>query len=418
MPTHQHYNSRKKQFVHVVAQYLPTIGGAEKYCASISENLISNNYSVNVYTSRLYTRVDWRNELPSRDEINNVPIRRFSALKRGPITWRLLRWCKNRYEIQPRLFYELGLMLAEGPVCPVLTAAILRAAPQIKLLHIFGLYSAMAWQVAELATFVNKPLIITPFSHQETGNLTMIWKQRALNRADQVITMTNQEKVYLAREHGIPAHKVTVISPGINPADYPQFPTEECRHKLDIPDSAFVVMFLGRKEEGKGIATLLASCQELHRRGHDMVCLLFVGPDTPYSQKLLSDYSLHKKMVNLGSVDEKTKLFALNACDCLVLPSRSESFGIVLIEAWAVGKPVIAAYSAATAELIAEDQDGYLFPYGAVLELADRLEALLTNPARAAKLGINGQKKVLTHFTMREKADQMAQLYSSVLRKD
>jgi glycosyltransferase involved in cell wall biosynthesis len=306
-------------------------------------------------------------------------------------------------------------MLAEGPVCPFLTLAFLREARKLNLVHIFGLYSAMAWQVAELANLAQTPLVITPFTHRETQNLQMLWKRRALNSAAHVITMTNQERAYLTRQYGISDRRISVISPGIEPANYPRLDKSTCRNQLKIPQSAFVVMFLGRKEKNKKISTLLASWEELQRRGYTSVYLLLVGPDTPYAEKSLMKHVSSKRFLNLGSVDEATKITALNACDCLVLPSRSESFGIVFLEAWVVGKPVIAARSEATAELISPDQNGELFEVGAVNELVDKLEFLISNPIQGIAMGAKGRSKVLANFTVQVMSAKIARLYDSIM---
>jgi len=299
----------------------------------------------------------------------------------------------------------------------MLTTAILKDMRRVALVHVFGLYSAMAWQVIELAKLLRRPLIITPFTHQETGNLQMIWKQRALGAAEHIVAMTNQEKIYLAQQFNIPDQRISVVSPGINPVDYKQLDQKECRRQLEIPDSAFVLLFLGRKDEEKGLSTLFAAREELHRRGHTSAYLLLVGPDTHYSQEFLRHFSSNDRIKDLGAVDEKTKLIALNACNCLVLPSRSESFGIVLLEAWAVGKPVVVARSAATAELVVDGKDGYLFQADSALELADQLEALMLDPTQATFMGDFGKKKVLADFTTQSMGARMSKIYDSIVGK-
>lgn len=404
------------QYLHVVAQYPPTTGGAERYCASVSEALAVLGYAVQVFTSRLQNRDTWQNELPRIDMINNVPIRRFSALHRGRITWRFFHWCKKRYAIRPRLSYELGLMLGEGPVCPALPTTFLGEASQFGVVHVFGLYSALAWQVVELSRLRNRPIVVTPFTHRETDNLQMIWKQRALHSAVHLIAMTHQEQVYLSKRFDIPEKRISVVSPAISVSNYKKLSSLECRNQLGIPDSAFVIMFLGRKEENKGIPTLIAAWQELIRRGNTFAYLLLVGPDSLYSQRLLFGCSQQEGFLNLGVVNEKTKLIALNACDCLVLASRSESFGIVLLEAWAVGKPVVAARSAAASELISPGQNGLLFEVGSVAQLADQLEALTLDPTYGSAMGQEGMSGVLADFTLQAMGAKIANIYEGLSR--
>lgn len=401
--------------VHVSAGYPPAIGGAENYCATVSESLAGRGYRIEVFTSRLRSRFRWQNELPPHAVVNSVRVRRFGVLPRGPITWRWFHWSQRGYAARPRPIYELGLMMGEGPVCPGLAPALTAQRTSTTVVHVFGLYSAMAWYTAVLANWLRIPLVITPFTHREAHNLDMAWKQRALAGAASVIAMTHQERGYLIEEIGLDPRRVHVVSPALDLAHYAVAAGPAARARLGLDQTAFVVLFLGRQEENKELATLLAACSGAARRGREAFTLVLAGPKTPYAERLLREPPAN--VVNLGEVDEAAKLDALNACDCLVLPSRSESFGIVLLEAWAVGKPVIAAESAATTELVAAGRDGFLFPVGNAEILADRLTLLLDQPGLARELGQNGRQRVLTKHVSEALGEKMAAVYESIARR-
>jgi glycosyltransferase involved in cell wall biosynthesis len=81
------------------------------------------------------------------------------------------------------------------------------------------------------------------------------------------------------------------------------------------------------------------------------------------------------------------------------MPSRTDSFGIVYMEAWLCGKPVIGARAGGVPAVISDEQDGLLVDFGAVADLASKIKTLLVNPGLAARFGQAGRAKVLADYT-------------------
>ena len=102
---------------------------------------------------------------------------------------------------------------------------------------------------------------------------------------------------------------------------------------------------------------------------------------------------------HLGQLSEEEKWDAVDAADVVALPSRTESFGIVFLEAWARGKPVIGARAGAVPQVINDGDDGLLVEFGDAAGLAEALEKLLDAPAQAAEMGQRGREKVLQMYT-------------------
>jgi glycosyltransferase involved in cell wall biosynthesis len=402
-----------RQFLHVVAQYPPVPGGAERYCANASETLASNGYPILVYTSRLASRERWENELPREETRHGVSIRRFSVLQRGPITWRFYHYCRKRYARQASLLAEVGQMWAEGPVCPWLPLDFWRKRRRFELIHVFGLYSAMAWQAYLLARQARVPLVTTPFVHLDPPtSIRMRWQRQALQGSDHLIALTDQEKQHLHEQYRIPDARVSVVSPGVDLARFSTRDKAECRRQLGMPENDFVALCLGRKEEHKGLDVLIQALDKLRCRDGAPCRLLLAGPDTPYSQHLLSSVGLDRGVVDLGTVDESTKLACLNACDCLAFPSRSESFGIVITEAWAMAKPVVVARLGSTSEMVSDEVDGLLCDPGSSDDLARAMGTLRDNPERAIAMGSAGKEKVRRRYTVDVMRSKLEELYT------
>ena len=103
-------------------------------------------------------------------------------------------------------------------------------------------------------------------------------------------------------------------------------------------------------------------------------------------------------LLDLGYLNEEEKRDAFAACDIFVLPSRYDSFGIVYLEAWRCGKPVIGAKVGAIPEVIEEDRDGLLVEFGDVEQLTSKMLYLLNHPDLCKEMGENGRRKVIERF--------------------
>ena len=109
----------------------------------------------------------------------------------------------------------------------------------------------------------------------------------------------------------------------------------------------------------------------------------------------------------------------LNKAAMLVLPTSdktAETFGAVLIEAWATGIPVISANNPAPAKLINESKGGMLFERTNVIELANCINFLLLNFQEAKKMGKNGKLYVSKFFSFEENAKKLIELYKNVIK--
>ena len=93
------------------------------------------------------------------------------------------------------------------------------------------------------------------------------------------------------------------------------------------------------------------------------------------------------------------------------MPSRTDSFGIVYLEAWLNRKPVVAAHAWGVSDLITDGEDGLLAPFGDVPALAQALADLLADPARRAAMGLRGEQKVYQFHTWERKYALVRELY-------
>ncbi len=402
--------------LHVTHQYPPALGGSERYIADISEELVRRGHQVDVFTSRSLDFHTWCNELAPFEVRNGVNVHRFRSVQRRQAYWQVLHFGARRYWQSRARLYELLIFLGGGPLCPGMFWNLLSRGASYDLIHLNCLvYAPVAYGYAA-ARVRGVPVVTTPHAHAEQEITYNVGYQRAvLHGSDHILADTPGERVFLM-DLGLDASRITVGGTGLKPEDYPLQDKAEARSRLGVPLDAFVVLFLGRKAEYKGFDLTLEACRALQPH-HPEVLLLAVGPGTAYSRELLACYKDVPGFRDLEVVSEEVKVTALNACDCLMLPSSGEAFGIVFLEAWISGKPVIGARTAAVSTVIKEGQDGLLVEPGSVNELINRLAYLIENPTLSYQMGRAGQTKVLERYTVSRLSDVVEGTYLRLLRR-
>ncbi len=405
------------RFLHVTHQYPPAIGGSEKYIADLSEALVARGHQVDVFTTRAKDYHSWRAELPPFDCQNGVTVYRFASLRRGPMTWRMLHFGLRNYWRTRSRRYEPFIFLGGGPNSAGMAWAMWRRAGQYDLIHLNCLVYTHVVYGYRIAKRLGLPVVMTPHAHIEQEQTYNIGFQRAaLLGADHVIADTTAERDRFL-ELGVNPWQVSVSGVGLNLAAYRHdMDTAAARKKLNLLPDAFIVLFLGRKVQYKGWDMALEAYTAI-REQYPHLHFLAVGPETDDSARLWPRYQHTPGIHVMGKVSEADKLAALQACDCLILPSAGEAFGIVFLEAWLMGKPVIGLRTQAVSSLVQHGYDGLLAEPGNPADLTALLAHLVTNPHLARQMGRRGRQKVLQHYTTAHIANKTEAIYMQTLRR-
>jgi glycosyltransferase involved in cell wall biosynthesis len=404
------------RLLHVTQRYPPAIGGAEKYIADLSEELVQRGHQVDVVTSRALDLHTWKNELPPSECLNGVRVYRYRSLQRRAWVWEMLHFGLRNYWRTRARRYEPLIFLGGGPLSPGMFRAIASRGRNYDLIHLNCLvYSHVAYGYW-LARRLGVPAVITPHAHAGQEVTYNIGYQRdAMFGCDHVIADTPAERDLLL-SLGLASWQVSIGGTGLHPEQYREGDSREARRQLGLPEDGFVVLFLGRKSDYKGLDVALGAVAGLQSQ-YPNALFLAVGPETEYSKELWAHYQGMDGLHVQGAVSDDDKLAALRACDCLVLPSIGEAFGIVFLEAWIMGKPVVGARTPAVSSVIDEGQDGLLSAPGDGADLAACLSRLLTDPALARRMGANGRTKVLQRYTVPRITDRVEGIYLRVLRQ-
>jgi glycogen(starch) synthase len=382
--------------LHIPHAYWPVIGGAEHYCQRLSEELAARGHEVRVVTAdaespEVYYQFGVGRIGVAREMLNGVEVLRL------PFGGRLYRLGTSvPASVRPRLLRTMRKRFTR-----LLEREIDSFRPDVvgALPHLFVNVRA----VLELHRKQPLPLILVPLLHEHDPHWPVQELRTALSQAAAVIATTPSEAERLRTAYGVSQDRLFVTWMG---ADLPA-------HSFTSQPRPPRVLYLGRKALSKGLPLLLESMRTVWRRRPE-VELVLAGSRVPMTaevDRFLDALPAEERarIRSVDDVDEGTKADLLRTSACLVLPSKIESFGMVLLEAWAHGTPVVALNLPAIGDIVDHGRDGLLVQPDHPQEMAEAVLALLDDPARSSEMGMNGRQKVERLFSWDKVAERYLQ---------
>jgi glycosyltransferase involved in cell wall biosynthesis len=248
------------------------------------------------------------------------------------------------------------------------------------------------------------PFTIWPAVHPRSWGDDVI-DVRLYARADAIFCQSDYERRHLGAL-GVPEQKL--IFCGLPPMCRTDGDLHRFRGTLGVSGESLTVLFLGRRDEGKGYPALLKSWP-LVLQDCARAVLLLAGPGGSEYEHLKTTLPA-ESVRDLGVPDEFGKADALAACDVFCLPSSHEAFGIAYVEAWSYGKPVICGLAPACRELIEDGVTGVWADQDPA-SLAKRIVSLLEKPELRERLGREGRARQQRDFT----AENVARIHLRAL---
>jgi glycosyltransferase involved in cell wall biosynthesis len=395
---------------HVVPIYLPGIlPGCSKYVRDISKELAKWGHHLTVLTSNAVTGRGWVDPLfgkyssKKEEMINGVRVKRLKTQWQMTSTNYLLNRAFGRFF--PSSIRNISALLSAGPYLPNLKKEFENG--KYEVIHVTAFPFALVSLVWKACKALGKPFVCTPLIHFEDPNHRnpLLWK--ALKDAAAVVACSNYEKERMTRM-GIHPSKIHLIPMGINLDEWGDSDGERFRKKYGLTGKR-LLLFVGTKNYNKGATHLLEAMGKIGRHMQD-VMLVSLGLTTEeWKKKKIALHETH--LLDLGYVSEEEKKDAFDACDLFAMPSRYDSFGIVYLEAWRCGKPVIGAKVGAIPEVIEEGKDGLLVEFGEVDQLASAIISLLNNPDLCREMGEAGRKKVIDKFNWQKNIGKIEEVF-------
>lgn len=219
-----------------------------------------------------------------------------------------------------------------------------------------------------------------------------------IKRADAIRVVSRGIKDKLVKM-GISGNKIKVIS---TPVDLDKFQMLDLGKVQEIKGqykNKKIILFIGTLNKVKNIPLLLDSLALVKREFNDFICLVIgEGPEINSLKLKISNLKLEDHIKLLGSIRHDELANYYGASDFLVLSSFSESFGKVIVEAAASGKPAIATKTTGASELIIDKETGYLTEIDNREKLAEKILSFLRDENLSARMGQKAKELVSSKF--------------------
>lgn len=383
----------------VVPRFFPYRGGYENSLLLLARYLTAHGHRVTVFTTvaddlESFWLPGFKTFLEAETSVDGIVVRRF------PISYnKLHRRATRLLGLAPYWRWKAQYWRPSFHV-PQLADALRTV--DADLLHIGPLpYNSVMYAGLHAGELRKLPVVATPCSHlgepgsnQVVQHYLQTHQVALLQGCQKVLCMTGTERTRL-HSLGVGAERLAVTPFGIElqsvTGGNPDFLRQH--HNVDGP----VVLHLGMKAFEKGSETLLEAMKIVWGRGSH-AWLVMAGP----SLSTFDAYAAHTenncpRLLNLPPFAEDEKRDLLASATIVAQPSRVESLGLVVLEAWANRKPVVAADIAVSRELVTAAAGGMLAPFGNPEQLAIAIEKLLGDGRMRQSMGASGYGKAMEY---------------------
>lgn len=376
------------------------VGGMQLQVYLLTRTLAQQGVQQDVVT----VRPPWE---PKYEEKEGVRIHRFGwavptprQMYAGPALRYLLKIAPSDYDL---VHCHIAQDLASVPLSII--AARRANAPLVITLH-------SSWQLTYLAPGPYQWL------RQFVGNRV---EGVGLRYADAVIALTSGMANRLVSCYGLSANKISVIPDAVD-IENMQRRIGESELKLflkkyGIPEGPKVV-FIGRLSHQKGVSHLIKAFIELRRLGTEATLVLAGdGPYRPRLQREVLAAGINDRVVFIGSIHHDDVPLLLAITDVMVVPSIYEEFGSVLLEAMAVGVPIVASRVGGIPSTIKHGENGLLVPPRMESQLTSTIQLVLRDRDLAERLGRRAALDARKYDLSRQAQAVIEEVYMPVLKE-
>ena len=290
------------------------------------------------------------------------------------------------------------------------------AAKEIKrikpdILNIMGKYSAYSVCKLHIPTVHIahiKPQDLQPSNRTflrgilDSHHPTKLLELRIYSNSDAIVALNEEQRQYFCNR----GFKAVFLPNGI----------EIERYTPNYSDVGYI-FFGGRLLKSKGLQYLIKAYSMLNSEIRDKFELVIggFGPEKENLERLASECGIKNRVNFIPWLSNLDFIRKVSGCTVYVLPSFSEGLPVVLLEAMALGKPVVASNIPGIQDVITHGKDGFLFEAGNVSQLKEYLELLLEDEDLRRRIGKNARKTVEEKYTFKKVADSYLELYEEVI---
>lgn len=241
-------------------------------------------------------------------------------------------------------------------------------------------------------------------------------------KLDAVIAISKDVADGFIRNLPVKMEKVRVIHPGVDVEKFKfrEGGRERIRKEFNLGDDVVVLGVVSRFSPGKGHEELFRAFKILIQEFRNLKLLIVGEPTVGEIDYFRTLKNLEKELGILGRTIwtgfRKDVPDILSAIDIFVAPSHAEAFGLSLVEAMAVGLPVVATKSAGFLDIIEDGVNGLFFERGSYIDLAEKIKMLIKDKMLAKRLGEKASETAREKFSFEKYVDSIEDLYLELLK--
>ena len=360
-------------------------GGMNVYIREVSKRLTDKGFQVDIFTRREEQEVPSIIELDEGLRLFHIDAGPIAVVNKNDLSLWINSFTTNIKKIVENFDDDYALIFSH-----------------YWLSMLAGETLAHDWDIPHIGMFHTLAEVkLEALASEKETQVRLDTERRLIGKLDRIIAATSDEKEIMRIIYGVSEDNISVVPLGVGPDFFEEKLQSYAREKLKFYNEDKIVLAVGRVEPLKGLDVLIRAMSYVDPEMPYQ--LVIIGGDKAASAEIsrLKDIAMQvgiaHKVKFIGSVDHSKLPIYYRAADVVVIPSFSESFGLVAVEAMASGVPVVASNVGGLALTVEHGRAGFLIPQGSSDQFGEKINLLLNDPKLRSDFGKIGVENMRSY---------------------
>lgn len=235
--------------------------------------------------------------------------------------------------------------------------------------------------------------------------IKLFWDRRITSKIDQIIVLDFQNKTKVITWLNINPDKVTVVRSGVDTLKYQQFTKKiDLKRELNIPEKSFILISANLLTWNRRYEDVIRALNKLRNNTLlHFVILTKLDFNSSYAVFLKEEIRKYKLTKRVHFIDkfftDEERMAYIKGGDILIFPNSPQTWGLTVIEAMALGVPVIVSSGSGVSEVLRDGENAFIYPSGNIDKLADAIFRAISDKDNLQKIAESGKKYVINSFS-------------------